>query len=121
MKVIDLLNKIANGEEVPKKLRLKDKLYKDLYYQYNERYNCYDLLGKNLKAGCYVFGYSELNDELEIIEDTPEKNKRIDKLKKNEILLTNHYRFIICVLNIKKMSHLQRHCGLIYWMIIEEM
>lgn len=76
IKVIDLYNKIANGEEVPKKLRLKDKLYKDLYYQYNERYNCYDLLGKNLKAGCYVFGYSELNDELEIIEDKPKENKK---------------------------------------------
>ena len=39
MKVIDLLNKIAKGEEVPKKLRLKNKLYKYLYYQYNDNTN----------------------------------------------------------------------------------
>ena len=27
MKIIDLLNKIANGEEVPKKIKYKNKIY----------------------------------------------------------------------------------------------
>ncbi len=75
MKVIDLLNKIANGEEVPKKFRIKGSCFKDLYYEYNEKYNCYDLIGKKFKNGCYVFGYGELNDEIEILEEKkiPEK------------------------------------------------
>jgi hypothetical protein len=76
MKIIDLLNKIANGEEVPKKFRIKGSCFKDLYFEYNEEYNCYDLIGEKFKDGCYVFGYSELNDEVEIITDEkklPEK------------------------------------------------
>jgi hypothetical protein len=69
MKIIDLLNKIANGEEVPKKFIIKGSCFKDLYYEYNEKYDCYDLIGKNFKYGCYVFGYGELNEEVEIIEE----------------------------------------------------
>ena len=78
MKVIDLLNKIANGEEVPKKFRIKGSCFKDLYYEYNEKYNCYDLIGEKFKNGCYVFGYSELNEEIEILEEEKKIPEKID-------------------------------------------
>ena len=76
MKIIDLLNRIANGEKVPKKFKIKGSCFKDLYFEYNEKYDCYDLIGENFKEGCYVFGYSELNDEVEIIEE----DKKIEKI-----------------------------------------
>ena len=70
MKVIDLLNKIANGEEVPKKIK-----YCGVdYYWTNSTY-------ENSEADEVLFWfdvYSEehLNDEIEIIEE----DKKIEKL-----------------------------------------
>ena len=63
MKVIDLLNRIANGEEVPKKIKYHNRIY-------IKRSDCYNYILKNgnfddeLKVivGC-------LNDEIEIIEE----------------------------------------------------
>lgn len=53
MKVIELLNKIANGEEVPNRIK-----YEKHIYEYEE--------------GTYI-----LNNELEIIEE-PKKIEKID-------------------------------------------
>ena len=64
MKVIDLLNKIANGEELPKKLKIDDWEYdeesEDLETELLDRLHWEDF---------------SLNDEVEIIEEhkTPEK------------------------------------------------
>ena len=76
MKVIDLLNKIANGEEIPKKI----KVLGDIYYYCGE-----ELTGNryyNEPEGCggrrLSFNTSQLNDEVEIIEE----DKKIEKLKK---------------------------------------
>lgn len=69
IKVIDLLNKIANGEEVPKKFR-----YIDYIYELTESYFKYDYRNKDNKIFENVVVLERLNDEVEIIEDTPEKN-----------------------------------------------
>lgn len=67
--IIELLNKIANGEEVPKKIKYKNNLY-----IYNE--NCEDYLedDKDYMAlfSCSFSTYitkSFINDKVEIIED----------------------------------------------------
>ena len=72
IRVIDLLNKIANGEEVPKKIKLFGVTFD--YIQENETYlshydkvnlldmNDHLLRNKKIKL---------LNEEIEIIEDTP--------------------------------------------------
>lgn len=77
MKVIDLLNKIANGEEAPKKIKIlsDNKVFE---------YNCdFDYIGEN---GDELFGeclantmniHIFLNDEVEIIEE----DKKIEKLE----------------------------------------
>lgn len=72
MKVIDLLNKIANGEEVPKKIKWRDKIWtynnKDQDYEVNDT----DLLG----YGFFIHRTLDfINDEVEIIEEKkiPEK------------------------------------------------
>ena len=69
IKIIDLLNKIANGEEIPRTIRWYDKFYND-----------YDEISNNYKA--FVYGKLEnnvwgLNDEIEILEE-PKKIEKID-------------------------------------------
>ena len=76
IKVIDLFNKIANGEEVPNHIRYEGI---DLYY--NKKNNCYDLIMSNVREEFYTFSYSDLNNEVEIIEDTPKEDKKIEKLE----------------------------------------
>lgn len=76
IKVIDLFNKIANGEEVPKKLRYNFKTY--FYDSETQDYcdwdNTYGLFSDYLENN---YGLSNcLNDEIEILEEEkkiPEK------------------------------------------------
>ena len=73
MKVIDLLNKIANKEEVPKKIKWAGDIYerhKDNEIDYYENVDASDLLLDNL------YSTEELNDEIEIIEE----DNKIEKL-----------------------------------------
>ena len=65
MKVIDLLNKIANGEEVPKKIKIKQ--WENNWEDEDLEYELYSRL--------YEEDF-ELNDEVEILEEEkkiPEK------------------------------------------------
>lgn len=74
MKVIDLLNKIANGEEAPKKIKYLTSIYtlrsNNNYYVENS--------DSSHSSGLYyqMIGGSRLNDEVEIIEE----DKKIEKL-----------------------------------------
>jgi hypothetical protein len=79
VKVIDLLNKIANGEEVPKKVFYKTggEYTGGYYWNYDESFRDYID-----KAGDYVFNKGNyhvidmLNMEVEIIEE----DKKIEKM-----------------------------------------
>ena len=65
MKVIELLNKIANGEEVPKNVRYNDEIY-DTETSNNLSLMIYEATGKMSDDGeVRLF----LNDEIEIIDD----------------------------------------------------
>ncbi len=86
MKIIDLLNKIANNEELPKKIKYDGyewifcKEFKDYKKEYDEYtdwlFEEYDLI-------------NSLNDEIEIIEDTKE-DKPIEKIT-IDLNYANHY------------------------------
>lgn len=79
IKIIDLLNKIANGGKVPKKIKYEDDIYIHI-----DNY-CYYCDKTNLILSDRIFAeYSKLNDEVEIIEEEikkPEKPKQIKALK----------------------------------------
>ena len=64
IRVIDLLNKIANGEEVPKKIKYNDDEYIhiDNYCYFCEETN------ENLSQNTYA-EFSRLNDEVEILDE----------------------------------------------------
>ena len=84
IKIIDLLNKIANGEEVPKKIKYNNKIYE--YYERLENIFNY----KQIVNGKYIDDYfndnyfidSILNDEVEIIEE-PNKIEKLE-IEKDE-------------------------------------
>ena len=74
IKIIDLLNNIANGEEVPKRIKVQNyiwtyeenfKQYKNDDFQELVKY----LLGYYQKEGCCFTVYGALNCEVELIED----------------------------------------------------
>ena len=67
MKIIDLLNKIANGEEMPEKIRY----YNTLYYWDVENKDYRDNLNESFRA--YHDFLTILNDEIEIIEEKTHK------------------------------------------------
>ena len=90
MKVIDLLNKIAKGEEVPKKIK-----YDGMIFDYQEdtyEYLCYE--ENNFSLLGYDNPYDMLNDNVEIIEEEKEIKKLnldSDELLKNVIITAQDY------------------------------
>lgn len=70
IKIIDLLNKSANGESLPLKIK-----YGGYEFQYDIINNCY--VDKNdLMLEDHVNFFSKINDEVEIVEES----KKIEKL-----------------------------------------
>ena len=77
MKIIDLLNKIANGEDVPEKIKFRSIIYNwDIvgYLHYEDDYSSERAFLEGMRTDMV------LNEEVEIIEDTPKENKKIEKL-----------------------------------------
>ena len=76
MKIIDLLNKIANGEEVPSKIMYQDKIY---YMVGNNDYENYEY--DEEPTLMYAIGNTHnINDDIEIIEDISKEDKKIEKI-----------------------------------------
>ena len=76
MKVIDLLNKIANGEDVPKKFKYKGEIYIYRTYTFEDG----DVMtGYGFEDGGWLNIWRDnLNDEVEIIEE-PKKIEKIEQ------------------------------------------
>ena len=73
IKIIDLLNKIANGEKVPYRVKYYDIIYRFDFFAENSKMYVRDETGLKI----YLFEvYNNLNDEAEIIEE----EKEIEKL-----------------------------------------
>lgn len=85
IKIIDLLNKIANDEEVPEKIKINNVIYEYRGYMYCTENANY----QNIED--YLFGkwnFNILNDEVEIIEEP----KKIE-YEQIETLTCNEYDF----------------------------
>ena len=77
MKVIDLLNKIANGEEVPEIIKYKNE---NLYFDYETTNYFNDEDMHSLFCGAQFI----LNDEVEIIEE----DKDIEEISFRDIAIS---------------------------------
>ena len=74
MKIIDLLVKIANGEEVPKEIIGKNSLGQKEKYIYNDFWYIHIFENPDGEEDYYYMGRNirDLNDEVEIIEEEKE-------------------------------------------------
>ena len=64
--VIDLLNKIANGEKVPKEIKINDHI---LIWNNIEKDYLMDGRGEYYTDRAFITPNYDLNDEIEIIEE----------------------------------------------------
>lgn len=101
--VIDLLNKIANGEEIPKKIKYKNRIFE-------LKNNCFKYCYINNKCELLedVLVLENLNDEIEILEELPitkltvngvvqydlTKDKKIEKLNFGTVVFGNYEDFV---------------------------
>ena len=79
MKVIDLLVRIANGKEIPEKIK-----YENYIYWYDKDWKDYknaQVEYRSYLISCRYHTTDFLNNEVEIIEDTPKEDKKIKKLE----------------------------------------
>ena len=70
LRVIDLLNKIANGEEVPKEIEIEGE--DDIFY-YQEDINSYKNYHNQYLMSDYLFNTARLNKEIYIVDKKIEK------------------------------------------------
>ena len=90
IKIIDLLNLIANKEEIPRHIKYK-------YYQYDwsdnaNNYICEDADGKRLSMfddGYICILCNSLNNEVEILEDNTEE---IEEINTSYIVCENDFK-----------------------------
>ena len=92
MKIIDLLNKIANGEDVPKIIKYNDYIYTA---KGNAIENFVDYCSEE-DEWCFnhYVRYKNLNDEVEILEEKkiPEKLDTLTYVNRNTISVWNEHR-----------------------------
>ena len=98
MKIIDLLNKIANGEEVPEHIKIR----KNDWYFYKSR-NTYG----DKKSGWIVWDWyveeNRLNDEVEILEEEKKIPKEIEE---EEIEISMAYGEQVCANKINEIKEI---------------
>ena len=77
IKIIDLLNKIANGEEVPKKIKYDDEIFtlNEIILENSKKNIDYYLSGRSLLLFEDIINvHLHLNDEVEILDDEEDKD-----------------------------------------------
>lgn len=79
MKVIDLLNKIANGEEIPKQIMIKNEKY--FFAEEKEIEGIDSIYRYKSPKGINWVDHEDIKLDDEVIEE----NKKIEKLDKYEI------------------------------------
>ena len=77
IKVIDLLNRIAGGEKIPKRIKWGDHILTWFVYEHK----ALDELGDpNLFECAGSVSCRLLNDTIEIIEELPKEDKKIERV-----------------------------------------
>lgn len=85
IKIIDLLNMIVNGEEVPKKIKHNNYIYELKSIYDGGRTTYYDESDNDFFSEVYC-DMQNLNEEIEIIEDKPKEIKKIEFNAQNDII-----------------------------------
>jgi hypothetical protein len=77
MKVIDILNKRANGEEIPKKIKYADDIY--ILYNYTDAIERLYVWENDNDIGWFEREYFTLHSGVEVIEDDEDEIKKLRK------------------------------------------
>lgn len=102
MKIIELLNKIANGEEVPKKIKYKDIIFNFCCDEYDSEYYAED--DSDIFSNMYASA-NDLNKEIEIIEDNKiEKLSMVYNGNAEDEIMRNRYKINEIIDKINEMS-----------------
>ena len=107
MKVIDLLNKIAKGEEVPKKIRitiLDDRITRKYNFFYDEDDQEYKD-DEVFPLGARLILERVLNEKVEIIEEEP---KRIEGLEEIREITQDCFDNWTCAKRINQLNENQK-------------
>ncbi len=94
MKIIDLLNKIANGEEVPKKIHIRDL---DKYTWQEDVKAYWSDVDRNDLLSDLDLSETDLKEDIDIIEE-PKEHKIPEKLNQtlNRVdIEEDYYRYIM--------------------------
>lgn len=87
IKIIDLLNKIYNNDNIPKRI-----IYRNCKWEYREAYNDFIDEYGNYLLSLYIHDYEDtyefLNSELEIIEE-PKKIEKLCEYNRDLYVLTD--------------------------------
>ena len=75
IKIIDLLNKIYNNDNIPKRI-----IYRNCGWEYNEVYNDFIDEYGNYLLGLYIHDYDDLYEFLSSEAEIIEEDKKIEKL-----------------------------------------
>ena len=97
IKIIDLLNMIANGENVPKKIKANGIVF--IFDKDDNEYKREDGDADEFYTDYMINGFVNLTDEVEIIED--KEDKKIEEIKINFDEFYKHY-IITTTINGKK-------------------
>ena len=84
MKIIDLLNKRANGEEVPKKIRIDHWCYKFEWVEHDSNY--YDKHEDIDLMSCLSMDKEELNYEVHEIEEEKKIPEKLEEIANGDFL-----------------------------------
>lgn len=88
IKIIDLFNKKANDEELPKKIKYENRIYElDIC---EEDYECFMLDHHEYLLGD-INMFSQLNDEVEIIEEEKEEFEDIEQIQLKDGRIISNY------------------------------
>ena len=90
IKIIDLLNKIANGEELPNRIKHCGAGYKHIYFDLYKSHDYEDTLSGDLLFADRIIIQEHLNDEVEILDEEDEFED-IEEIPIKLVEETSHY------------------------------
>lgn len=94
IKIIDLLNMIANGEEVPERIKFGEMVW---YFEENNYINKNlnpNFIDSNKRYFLGTYNFNVLNDEVEIVED--KSTNKIEKLDTRiEQNIKGNYKWVV--------------------------
>lgn len=87
IRIIDLLNKIYNNDNIPKRI-----IYRNCGWEYSEAYNDFIDEYGNYLLGLYIHDYDDMYEFLSSEAEIIEEDKKIEKIDIDKMLQTKKWK-----------------------------